>query len=127
MADLRDQLERESERFVLEPGLLDRLHRRRRRRERNRRTAAGLVALVVFAGGLFGTLRALLPGESRPSVTPSTFGAIAGTYRVTLTDAVTGVRSNAMAGDYVLTFSAIDDPCVARRLLFVGRPWHVTP
>jgi YVTN family beta-propeller protein len=51
LSEYGELLERESERFELAPGALDRLHRRRRRRNRNRRATAGVVAVAVAVAG----------------------------------------------------------------------------
>src|SRR6266516_4016156 len=105
MADLREELE--SRRFVLEPGLLDRLDGRRRRRQRNRRAATALVAVAIAAGGLFGAVRAFRSSGERPAVTPTpSFVAIAGTYRVTLSDTIPGVKSHALEGQFLLGLGA---------------------
>lgn len=56
MSDLRDRLERRSERFELAPGALQRTFDRGMRVQRRRRIEAGLVALVV---GVLGTLVAI--------------------------------------------------------------------
>jgi streptogramin lyase len=88
MSELRETLERESERFVLSPGGLDRLHRRRRRRERNRRLGAGLLTLALAAGSTLFAVRAFqhVPPEPRPADQP----------RVVETASI-GVRPAAMA------------------------------
>src|SRR5713226_2760432 len=54
MAELRHFLERESERFELDPALLGRVFERRDRRERRRRTGAVLAAVLVLSGGAAG-------------------------------------------------------------------------
>jgi hypothetical protein len=51
MSDLRDRLERRSERFVLPLDALGRLFERGARRQRRRRTTAAVVALVIGAAG----------------------------------------------------------------------------
>jgi hypothetical protein len=51
MSDLRQRLERRSERFELEPGALDRTLDRGLRIQRRRRIGAGLVALAIGVAG----------------------------------------------------------------------------
>jgi DNA-binding beta-propeller fold protein YncE len=58
MGEYRELLEQGSERFDLAPGALERMHVRRRRRDRNRRVGAGVLALVVAAGGTWLIVRA---------------------------------------------------------------------
>ena len=59
MTDYRRALDRESERFDLAPGALDRLFDRRGRKIRNQRIGAGLVALAVLAAGVWGAVSLL--------------------------------------------------------------------
>lgn len=69
MSDLRETLERESERFVLSPGGIERLHRRRRRRQRNRRLGVGVLTLTLAAGGTLFAVRAFQ--RVRPAPRPA--------------------------------------------------------
>src|ERR687892_86692 len=69
MSDLREALRRGSERFVLSPGGLERLHRRRRRRQRNRRLGVGVLTLTLAAGGTLFAVRAFQ--RVRPAPRPA--------------------------------------------------------
>src|SRR5918996_1679217 len=69
MSDLRETLERESERFVFLPRGLERLHRRRRRRQRNRRLGVGVLTLTLAAGGTLFAVRAFQ--RVRPAPRPA--------------------------------------------------------
>src|ERR671919_563208 len=69
MSDFRETLERESERFVLSPGGIERLHRRRRRRQRNRRLGVGVLTLTLAAGGTLFAVRAFQ--RVRPAPRPA--------------------------------------------------------
>jgi hypothetical protein len=73
MRDLRDRLERRSERFDLPAGALDRTIARGARRRVRRRIATGAVALAVAAAGIAIAVTAL-PGAPRSpgaNATPS--------------------------------------------------------
>jgi hypothetical protein len=87
MADLRDLLERESERYTLPAGAAERMFERGRRRARNRGLATIGVSAVLFLA-ILAILRSVLPGaerEPRPAVpNPVTPRSIAGTYVVRL-------------------------------------------
>lgn len=107
MADLHQELDRESERFALAPGFLERVYKRKRRRELRRRIGTAAIALVFGGTGAFGAFQALRGGEPQPATTPTpNFGAIAGTYRMTLTNSDPGVGRNGMAGSYAMTLHA---------------------
>ncbi len=71
MSDLRDRLERRSERFELEPGALQRTFDRGMRVQRRRRIEAGLVALVVGMLGLFVAISTFGNGAHVPVDRPS--------------------------------------------------------
>lgn len=71
MSDLRDRLERRSERFELEPGALQRTFDRGMRVQRRRRIEAGLVALVVGMLGLFVAISTFGNGANVPVDRPS--------------------------------------------------------
>ncbi|HXJ65768.1 MAG TPA: hypothetical protein VNN79_18580 [Actinomycetota bacterium] len=110
MNDYRQALERESERFDLAPGALDRLFDRRKRKNRNQRIGAALVALVVLAVGAWGAV-SLLGGlashpqpasSSPPAPTRQLYQEIAGTYAITLSNADPGVSAKGMAGTYTM-------------------------
>jgi hypothetical protein len=80
MSDLRSGLERESERFDLAPGALERVLDRHRRKEARRRIGAGVVALVVAAFGIWGALS--LVDLRKAPVTPTQPGSLLeGTWR----------------------------------------------
>jgi hypothetical protein len=85
MSDLRERLERRSERFALPPDALGGLFARGARVHRRRRVTAAVVALAIGAAGsvlAFSSIRDL--GETpavRPSPTPRQTGSIPdGTY-----------------------------------------------
>jgi hypothetical protein len=110
MSELKDALERRSERFDLEPGAMDRFFRRRERRDRRRRVAAICLALGVTAAGALLAVRALSSDEPVPAAPPKTdqelLAELAGTYTVTLDDSTPAVRENDMAGEYTMTLGA---------------------
>ena len=105
MAELRDLLERESERFTLPAVAEERMFERGRRRERNRRMAAIGVGAVLFLA-ILAIVRSALPGgdEPRPAVpTPETARSIAGTYTTELLrDEDQAVRRLGLQGPYEL-------------------------
>jgi outer membrane protein assembly factor BamB len=68
MAELRDALAEVQGHIRPRPGSLERIHARHRRLERNRRVAAGAVAILVAAGGIFGVAQLLdLGGVAVPA------------------------------------------------------------
>ena len=73
MIDDRELLERELERFVPEPGMVDRVLRRRDRKRRNQRITAGVVgaaiAITIAIGGASRLLTAPVPID-QPTPTP---------------------------------------------------------
>ena len=106
MSELKNELEHRSERFDLEPGALDRFFRRRERRERRRRVAAICLALGVTAAGALLAVRALSSDEPVPAAPKSDeelLAELAGTYTVSLTDAMPFVIENGLAGEYEMT------------------------
>jgi hypothetical protein len=110
VSELKNELERRSERFDLEPGALDRFFRRRERRDRRRRVAAICLALGVTAAGTLLAVRALTSDEAVPAATPKTdeelLAELAGTYTITLDDSTAAVREHDMAGEYTMTLGA---------------------
>jgi hypothetical protein len=109
MADLRSALDRESERFDLAPGALDRLFERRRRKDRNQRIGAGLIVLVILAVSGWGAVSVLggsathpRPASSSSSGPGRLYLEIAGSYTVTLSPADPGVTAQGMAGTYTM-------------------------
>jgi hypothetical protein len=80
MSDLRDALERESGRYDLAPGALERTFDRRRRRSQRRRVEAAVVALAIAGSSVWAavSLGGLGKGPSIPA-SPSTL--IQGTWR----------------------------------------------
>ena len=103
MADLRDLLEQESDRFQLPPGAHDRMLVRGRRRSRNRRLSA-LVVGVVVAGVIAVILHMVTPAD-RTEPVPANRQSVAGTYEMRLTDEDPGVALVGMAGRYQLRLS----------------------
>jgi YVTN family beta-propeller protein len=98
MSKYREPLERESQRFELAPGALERMHRRRRRRDRNRRMGAGVLALVVAASGALLLVRAF--GATRPDPVPASQPRIAGRFTVgTQPEAVAVVDGSVWVAD----------------------------
>src|SRR5262245_18108714 len=68
MSDLRNRLERLSDRANVAPDAFERLERTRRRRDRNRRIAAGAVALLVAVAGTVAAFTAFRqPGGQTPA------------------------------------------------------------
>jgi hypothetical protein len=111
MTNLRRAMDRESERFDLAPGALDRFFDRQQRKDRNKRIRAGLVAAATLAvvawlvtplfGGLSSHPRptsslASSPDDQQP------YSDIAGSYSVTLSRADLGVSVEGMAGTYTM-------------------------
>jgi outer membrane protein assembly factor BamB len=74
MIDLRRALADRRRDFAPAPGGFERLVRRRRRRVRNRRIEAGVLALLVTAGGTWAAVRAV-GGLTQPVPNPSTLDA----------------------------------------------------
>lgn len=113
MSDYRQALDRESERFDLAPGALDRLLERRRQKDRNQRIRAGLGAAIivaVFAWGAASVLGHVASGP-RPASSPTSspgrqlYAEIAGSYTVTLSSADLAGSSRGMAGTYSMRLS----------------------
>jgi len=71
MTDFREDLERKSQRFELDPGALDRLFERRRRKQRDRRIAAGVLGLVVAVVTTAGLVYAFQQIGPRVPASPS--------------------------------------------------------
>lgn len=80
MARFLGDLERESERFRLTPGALERFHALRRRRERNQRLVAGVVALGIVGGGTWLAVNEFRGGG--PEVRPAGQLRITATYHL---------------------------------------------
>ena len=80
MSDLRRQLERESDRFDLAPGALERVLDRQRRKHQRRRIAAALVALAVAIAGSW-MLVSLSGLIKRPSIPAHPGSHLEGTWR----------------------------------------------
>src|SRR5262249_7151235 len=79
MSDLRQALERESERYEFDPALLGKVYERRASRERNRRIGAAIVALVVIGGaaaGVAGLVRGLRSERPVQPITPANVGRL---------------------------------------------------
>jgi hypothetical protein len=107
VSELKDALERRSERFDLEPGAMDRFFSRRERRDRRRRVAAICLALGVTAAGALLAVRALSSNEPVPAA-PKTdeelLAELAGTYTITLSGPTPSfVTENDLAGEYSMT------------------------
>jgi hypothetical protein len=110
MTDYRRALDRESERFDLAPGALDRVLERGRRKDRNQRMGAGLVALVVVVIGSLVAISAFRGATNvqRPGASPTSspggrlYQQIAGTYTVTLSATDPEVAAQGMTGTYTL-------------------------
>lgn len=110
MSDVKRALEREEQRFELEPGGLERLFDRRRRKQRNQRIGTAVVALVIAGAGI--GLAALglrgLGTQTRPATPPTTgpgqelYVQIAGTYMVTLSNEDPQVKEHGLAGRYIM-------------------------
>jgi hypothetical protein len=114
MSDLRDLLERRSERFVLPPDALDRLFERGTRIQRRRRITATVVALAIGVAGAiwaFSSLRGLgeTPANPPSPSPPQTLSIPNGTY---WTPQITGgqILSTLRAGGFT--------PRQARKLYF---------
>jgi hypothetical protein len=107
MGDLRDRLERESERVRLAPGAADRMFERGRRRERTRRGAALVVGLsLTVTIAVVAIQAAQAPREIGTPVTPGpdTTGneVIAGTYTIELPESDADVSRLGLEGSYTL-------------------------
>src|SRR5918996_4906243 len=107
MSEFRETLEQESERFVLPPGGLERLHHRRRRRQRNRRLGAGVMALVLAAGGTLFAVRAFQ--RVRPAPRPADQPRVVETASI-------GVRPAAMAVTQEAVWVVTSEDRTLRRL-----------
>jgi hypothetical protein len=80
MSDLRDALDRESERYDLAPGALERTLDRQRRRSQRRRVGAAVVALAIAGFSVWAVMS--LAGLDRQRSTPaSPASLIEGTWR----------------------------------------------
>jgi len=110
MSDVRRALEREGQRFELEPGALERLFERRRRKQRNQRIGTAIVALVIAAAGLgLATLGLRGLGDDVQPATPPTTGPgrelyveIAGVYSLVLSNEDPRVQEHGLAGRYTM-------------------------
>jgi hypothetical protein len=75
MADLRQQLERLSEGFHLEPNAIERMFVRAERVQRRRRLSAAVVAIVIGVLGITAGIRAFpngtVPVDTSPSPSPA--------------------------------------------------------
>ena len=80
MSDLRAPLERESEKFDLTPGALERMLDRRRRLHQRRRMGAAVVALVVAGSGLWAVVSLGRLGRG-PSVPTHPAAVLEGTWQ----------------------------------------------
>jgi len=80
MSDLRGPLERESERFDLAPGALDRMLGRRRRSHRRRRIGAALIVLVVAGFGVWSVVSLGRLGK-QPSIPGHPATGLEGTWQ----------------------------------------------
>jgi hypothetical protein len=104
MADLRDLLERESERFHLPADAGERMFERGKRRSRNRRISAiGVGAFLTVV--IVVVLWSATPSDQSAPV-PATPRSVAGTYQVELRAGDPGVRLLHMAGRYEMRLSA---------------------
>ena len=106
MSDLRDLLERESERFTLPHDTAKRMFERGERRARSRRIIAIGVSAALFVG-MLAILRSSLPVADRerdPAV--MTRRSVAGTYEVSLTPEDPGVQLLHMEGRFEMHLSA---------------------
>lgn len=110
MSDVKHALDREGQRFELEPGALERLFDRRRRKQRNQRIGTAAVALAIAAAGI--GLAALglrgLGTDTQPAAPPTSgpgrelYVEIAGTYMVTLSNEDARVQEHGVAGRYTM-------------------------
>ena len=105
MSELRDRLDRESERISLAPGADVRLWERRHRLERRRRVSAlalgAIVALLVIVVSLHGLV---VSGDGRSPAPPGSTGGyaeIAGTYTTRLPEDLV-VAGQRLGGPYEL-------------------------
>ena len=106
MADLRDLLERESERYSLPTDTAERMFERGRRRARNRKLATIGVSLALFLA-ILAILRASLPaGDREPRPAVPTPRSLAGTYVVRLSPEDPRVDLLHMDGRYEMSLSA---------------------
>jgi hypothetical protein len=80
MSDLRDALDRESERYELAPGALERTLDRQRRRSQRRRIGAAVVGLAI-AGVVVWAVVSLGGLGSRPPTPASPASLLEGTWR----------------------------------------------
>lgn len=80
MSDLRDALDRESERYDLAPGALERTLDRRRRRSQRRRIGAAIVGLVIAGSSVWAAV-SLSGLGTEPSIPASPASILEGTWR----------------------------------------------
>jgi hypothetical protein len=80
MSDLRDALDRESERYDLAPGALERTLDRQRRGLQRRRIGAAVVALAIAGSSVWAVMSLAGLGEG-PSTPASPASLIEGTWR----------------------------------------------
>lgn len=109
MSDLRQRLERESERVTLSSGAEHRMFERARRRERTRRTTALVLGIVLFAIVLAVVGSSLPGGDRKPepaTPTPTSAADVAGTYRVLLPVGDADIERLGMNGSYTLVLRA---------------------
>jgi hypothetical protein len=109
MSDLRDLLERESERYTLPHDTAKRMFERGERRARSRRIMTIGVSAALFVG-MLAILRSSLPDADRerdPAV--MTRRSIAGAYEVGLTSEDPGVQLLHMEGRFEMRLSADGD------------------
>jgi len=107
MDDIRERLERESERVTLAPGARARMLERRRRRERSRRASALAVGLsVTLAIGVFALqgARVVRDGGETDLGTPGPGAndAIAGTYTTRLPVSDPDISRFRLEGSYTM-------------------------
>lgn len=80
MSDLRDALDRESERYDLAPGALERTLDWRRRRSQRRRIGAAIVGLVIAGSSVWAAV-SLSGLGTEPSIPASPASLLEGTWR----------------------------------------------
>jgi len=102
--DIHDLLERESERFHLASGAVERMFERGERRSRNRRLSGIGVGAVLLA--VLVLLLQWARPDDRSSPLPANATPVAGTYEVQLRADDPGVRLVHMEGSYEMRLSA---------------------